>query len=148
MPDIKVSIEEQYTNAISTLKSKGIAESEIREVLDMNCSTEQRLNKAIELGKKHNVTIKESAPRRIARKNGSFVEGPSGKQTEIVGLMRESGRTFVEASYLMGEVIKPGTVNPEFVKEAIRKSWLDYLPHIDESDLNALVARGVFAPKA
>ena len=37
MPDIKVSIEEQYTNAISTLKSKGIAESEIREVLDMNC---------------------------------------------------------------------------------------------------------------
>ena len=62
--------------------------------------------------------------------------------------MRESGRTFVEASYLMGEVIKPGTVNPEFVKEAIRKSWLDYLPHIDESDLNALVARGVFAPKA
>jgi hypothetical protein len=106
---------------------------------------ERKLSATIAVLKKHN--LKESTP-RVMRKNGSFVESDTTEQDQIVGFMRGSGMDFREANCLAtGEVIKANTPNPDFVKESIRQSWKEYLPQIDEGDLNTLVERGVWAPR-
>jgi hypothetical protein len=106
---------------------------------------ERKLSATLAVLKKHN--IKESAP-RVMRKNGTFFEGTTGEQDQVLDLMRESGMNFREANCLAtGDVVKAGTPNPDYVKESIRQSWKEYLPQIDEGDLNTLVERGVWAPK-
>jgi hypothetical protein len=139
------SIETLFSEQCDTLKEKGVTADAIAEAIKNCTSVEQKLS-----------VLKEfdpnpfTRPQRVMRKNGAFVESDAAtrEQDHIVGLMRSGGLTFSEASCLTtGDVVKAGTPNPDFVKNSIRESWKAYLPTISQSDLDALVNKGVWAPK-
>ena len=141
------SIEELYSNFTeAALLSGKVSRDDITEATKDVPTVEQRLSAVKKLAESKG--FKESRP-RVQRKNGTFFgETTTAVQDQIVDLMREAGMSYHEANCIAtGEVVKANTPNPDFVKESIRKSWLDYLPNLDESDLNTLIANGVWAPR-
>jgi hypothetical protein len=134
------SIEQKISEALQVLRSHN------KPTEKYTGSLEQKINlleaDITEFG--YEREYRDSAPRRIMRKNGSFIESDVTADDKILEHMKQTGSCFREASIVMTGV-DPGknAKFPTTLVESLKKAWREYCPSLTDAEVTTLAERGV-----